>query len=350
LKFFTAVLLLILCGCSAAPSLPPAPESGKIGRDSLYRTVVALAAEGGNLGRFRALQGRIDELGLTHLARTEPIDWFSLQNNLLIEVPGTTPRIVYLTAHYDKTDANPLKFLSLLLNGALDEFISWSFLSQGAIDNATGVAVALELAAALSESPPGPFTYRILFPGAEESGMRGSRAHVARLSKQEKERILIAVNIDSVGVAFSPNCVTTGISDEELVEQVGTLADSLGVYLGQEPFSPGLSSDYVPFQSASFSEDFLLGLETNLVGGLLPQRSWFTSSHELPVLNFSACNLFDGKDYLAYVLHVPFARLHGPRDNLQQVDLARLHEQFNIGYFLLRSWEEDPSLIDSSRY
>ena len=67
-----------------------------------------------------------------------------------------------------------------------------SFTSQGSIDNATGVAVALQLAKSIAERD-NKFSYRILLAGSEESGLRGSRAHVARLSLEEFDKIIPAL-------------------------------------------------------------------------------------------------------------------------------------------------------------
>ena len=322
-----------LAGCRSTVEAVPDTVGREIDAyaraESLRSSVEAIAGGWGNLGRLRAVCERAAVLGLEPYLRTEWIDWFSLQRNVVIEIPGESDRLVYFVAHYDKTDVNPFKLVSLLLNGILDEPFSATFFTEGAIDNATGVAVCLELAASLSEAEP-YHTYRVLLTGSEESGLRGSRAHVASLSREEKDAILLAINIDTVGVSFSPNCVTYDVSDPKLVGRVMHVAASRGLELKLGEIPPGASSDFVPFQATSFWRDFGRGLQFNLVGGLLPQRSWFTGSHEAPVLNLSACELVGIPDYLAALVLLPFGRVHGPRDRALQVDVRRLYEIFAI--------------------
>ena len=113
---------------------------------SLNTSVEKIVNAGGNLKRARSIIKRIKKLDLSKNVSKETIDWFTFQKNILIEIKGESNTIVYIVAHYDKVDMNPLVLPSILLNGALDPLISWTYTSDGAIDNATGVAVSLELA------------------------------------------------------------------------------------------------------------------------------------------------------------------------------------------------------------
>jgi hypothetical protein len=294
---------------------------------SLRTSVIEVVQGGGNLGRLAAVHKRAGELGLDKRLRFEAIDWFSLQKNMIIDIPGESPSMIYVVAHYDKTDASLLKLPSLLLNGAFDELLSFSYVSDGAIDNATGVAVALELAADLDRMKP-HYHYRFLFAGAEESGLRGSRAHISRLSEEERAAVEMAVNIDTVGVVFSRNCVTNDIGDPALLEQVVNVARELNADLGQES---DIVTDYIPFKGTDAWHDIMLGFQFNYVGGLLPQRSWFTDPFSVPVVNFTACGLTeDPWSDLVSMLFFPIGKMHGIRDRLDQVDIPRLYEQFQI--------------------
>lgn len=328
------LLGLLLPAC--AHTVPALPEGSKYRAgdaretiESLRASVEAIVRAGGNLQRFEAVRKRANGMGLGPRAHVAPIDWWTRQKNLLIEIPGSSGRIIYITAHYDKTDANPLKLLSLLLNGLPDEAIAWSFLSEGAIDNATGVAVALELARILARTEPRE-TYRVLLTGAEESGLRGSRAHLARLPARERDAIALTVNIDTVGLTFAPNCVTKNVSDDTLVEEALAAADHLEMPLEADTLPFGAYGDFTPFKQHDFARDLSLGLLFNLTGGLLPQRSWFTGAHEAPVITFSACNLVGPSDYAASVTLLPVGQIHGPRDRADRVSLERLYEMFAI--------------------
>jgi hypothetical protein len=324
----------ILPGCTHTVAPLPAdsryPGNATHARaGSLRATVEAVAAAGSNRSRFDAIRRRADALGLAEYSRIETIDWFGFQKNLVIELPGATDRIVYIVAHYDKADANPLKVLSLLLNGILDDLIAFTFLSDGAADNATGVAVALEIASTLKGLDP-PYTTRVLLAGSEESGLRGSRAHVARLSPEEKKEIALAINIDTVGLASSPNCVTQDASDAALIDDVLAAAKRLEVPLDEDALPLFAETDYAPFKETSFWRDASLGLKYNLVGGLLPQRSWFTGRHSAPAINFSGCDLVSIWDYVAGAVFLPVGSLHGPRDHAGRISLDRLTEQYAI--------------------
>jgi len=334
------LLFFFLPGC--ASSVPPVPaevlkREGEAGAraESLRETVQAILDGGWNPGRFSAVRRRSGEMGLGPNARAEWIDWFSLERNLVIELAGPDPGIVYVVAHYDKTDLNPLKFVSLLVNGLLDEAISWSYFSDGAVDNATGVAVALELARAL-RTDGHRRTYRILITGSEESGLRGARAHAARLSAAEWERIAFVINVDSVGVDFSPTAVIANASDPRLVDEALQAAERVKVPLKIGAMPAGADGDHTPFAKTGLFRDLLRGLMMNLVGGLLPQRSWFTGRHSAPVLVFAADPLLDAGDYLGGLVLLPMGQIHGPRDTASHVDPARLHDLFRVLEELLR--------------
>jgi len=335
-----------LTGC--ASTLPPVSaellkSDGDAGAraESLRETVQAILDGGWNPGRFSAVRRRAEALGLGPQARAEWIDWFSFERNLVIELAGPDPGIVYLVAHYDKTDLNPLKFVSLLLNGLLDEAIAWSYFSDGAVDNATGVAVALEVAGALRNAGLRK-TYRILLTGSEESGLRGARAHAARLTAADWERISFVINIDSVGVDFSPTAVLVNASDPRLVDEALGAAGRVRVPLEAGAMPPGADGDHTAFAKPGLFRDLLRGLSTNLVGGLLPQRSWFTGRHSAPVLVFAADPLVDAGDYLSGLLLLPIGQIHGPRDAARHVDPARLLDLFRVIEDLLRKTDGTP--------
>ncbi len=305
------------------PDWRPGESALRERAEGLRTTVQALVDARKNLGRIDAAEARARALGLS--PRREWIDWFSLQDNLVIDLPGASDRLVYLVAHLDKTDINPLKVASLLVNGALDEPIGFSFLGEGALDNASGVAVVLDVARALQDLRR-TRTVRVLLTGSEESGLRGARAHVAGLSAEEFSRIDAVVNVDSVGLAGHATCLVRNESDEGLRDQAKQAAQETGVELLEEDMPALAGGDHAAFASTSFVEDLGRGLLFNVPGGLLPQRSWFTSRKRAPVVSFFACGLLDPWDYVAGVVALPVGRLHGPRDNASVIDAATLAE------------------------
>ncbi|MGL5641372.1 MAG: M28 family metallopeptidase [Paraclostridium sp.] len=84
-------------------------------------------------------------------------------------------KTIYLTAHYDTTKD-----------------------TIGVIDNATGVGALLEMARVLKDYEL-PFNIEIIFFGAEEYGMYGSKFFVSKLSDKEKSKTIGAINLDMIG-------------------------------------------------------------------------------------------------------------------------------------------------------
>jgi hypothetical protein len=315
------MLFLLACAHTVPPAAPGVPES-------LRESVQQVANAPTNYGRRKALMRRADDLSLA--TDTEWIDWFSTQKNVLIELPGAPEGdIVYVVAHYDKVDLNLLSAVSRLVNGALDPLIAWSFMTDGAVDNASGVSVVLQLAAALSEQEHRT-TFRFLLAGHEEAGLRGTRAHVARLSPEEKARITLAVNVDTIGILGVDNCVYDDHSDPEWVARLQEAALEEGRAWGTASIPGGATSDHVVFMKNSAALDIGRGCLFGGPGGLLPQRSWFTSRSSAPVLFVSACEVMDAGDLVAGCCLVPTGNLHGPRDRADKVDPEGLYEAYRV--------------------
>jgi len=306
---------------------------------SLKVSIEKIVNAGGNLRRKRSVLERINELSLSKFTSIENIDWLSFQKNILIEIKGKSDKIVYVVSHYDKTDNNPLSLPNNLLNGVLDPLISWSYTSHGAIDNATGVALSLQLAKKISEENLN-HTYRILLVGSEESGLRGSRAHMARITEKVNDNIFYVINTDIIGVKGKTNCVTSNISSKKLVDISLNIAEELNIELDKGILPSMSSSDYAPFQKTSFLIDFKRSLQFNLIGAFLPQRSYFTKKKENQVINFSSCDLLGVKDYVGSILLMPIGTIHGFRDHIKLVDEKKLYEQYILTYELIKTMDQ----------
>ena len=107
---------------------------------------------------------------------------------LIADLPGRGPDWVVVSAHID---GHPH--------------------GESAMDNATGVAVALGLARLLAphvcECPRG---LRICLFSAEEWGLIGSRIWLERMDEAARRSMVINVNLDSVGGAFGLTALTSG--------------------------------------------------------------------------------------------------------------------------------------------
>lgn len=93
--------------------------------------------------------------------------------NILITKKGESEKTIIVGAHYDSAG------------------------THGVDDNGSGVSVALENALRMVNTPT-YYTIQYVFFGSEEPGMYGSRAYVESLSENERENIILMINIDTV--------------------------------------------------------------------------------------------------------------------------------------------------------
>lgn len=95
--------------------------------------------------------------------------------NIEVTIPGRDDRTIVVGAHYDSKGEG----------------------SQGATDNGAGVSALLALAEALRGQSL-PHTVKVVFFGAEENGLNGSKAYAAALKPADAARIGAMVNYDTI--------------------------------------------------------------------------------------------------------------------------------------------------------
>ncbi len=95
-------------------------------------------------------------------------------SNIVAVKAGDSKESIVVGAHYDSGDEG-----------------------LGADDNASGVAVLLEVAEWLKDRRT-PYTVHFVAFGAEEAGLLGSTTYVERLSKEERKGVVAMVNLDSL--------------------------------------------------------------------------------------------------------------------------------------------------------
>ena len=205
------VFLCSICGCRSKTVEPPAvPETpqNRIERHLRELTGKEMAGrKGGSTGEARAalyLARRLQQAGLEPageagtymqsflIGKFEPVlqekrmvfratagTGLSVSENILGMMRGVEDKIIIVSAHYDHL-------------GVIDGTIY-----PGANDNASGTALVLELAKALSREVP---RYNILFAfwGAEEMGLLGS-AYFNAHPTVPPDKVLCVINFDSVG-------------------------------------------------------------------------------------------------------------------------------------------------------
>jgi len=180
--------------------------------------------------------GRVDvELRLT--ARTEP----RASRNVVACLPGESDEIIVVNAHHD------------------------SMLTPGAVDDASGVAVVLEIARALSTENLQRTVLFTTFSG-EELGLLGSQDFVRR---RENEPIVASITFDCIG-AGPDNGLRIGLegsTTERLDAYIQQVAENLGFYAKSERLDViGGTSDHESFVRADFSATWMYWVDPEREG------------------------------------------------------------------------------------
>jgi aminopeptidase YwaD len=156
-------------------------SSGRNGGDGI--PALGIAVEAADVLR-RSPRGTLASASMV----IEGDDHPALTRMLIADLPGRGPDWVVVSAHID---GHPH--------------------GESAIDNATGVAVALALARALAPRVSGcPRGLRICLFSAEEWGLVGSRLWLERMDEAARRLMVINVNLDSVGGASGLTALTSG--------------------------------------------------------------------------------------------------------------------------------------------
>ncbi len=165
------------------------------------RRACNLLAEVGGKGERRVLLAHWDSAPCSSLPRLH--DFLILSRPLTLLLPT-----LLLLLRFPFPSLWPLGGILALLLFSLPlslSLLSLSGASPGANDNASGVALLLEVARVCSQLNPRP-PLLVVFTGAEEEGLWGSKALASGGFLREGDRIL---NVDTVGVG-RPYVVTGG--------------------------------------------------------------------------------------------------------------------------------------------
>ena len=170
----------------AHPERGVGPVSGSSGRNG----GLGIPALGIDADAADALRRAGDGARRTVRVDIDGEDFPAQAHMLVLDLPGRGPDRVVVSAHLD---GHPL--------------------GESAIDNATGVVVALALARRLAprvaQCPRG---LRLCLTGAEEWGLVGSRLWLERMDARERNRMVLDINLDSVGGAANFTALTSGFA------------------------------------------------------------------------------------------------------------------------------------------
>jgi len=210
------------------------------------------------------------------LQQDQKIELINSQN-IIAELPGTLPVTIVGGAHYDSANLN----------------------APGAIDNASGVGVLLELARVLSKEPHQE-TYQFIFFGAEEYGLVGSQFYTAQADLSAVRWML---NVDMVGTPLEIDVAGIKSAPPELIKQVTALA----------------RESAIPFH---LSRDFIMMTRESSQGGTSDFSSFLDKG--IPALGVS-------------IFGRPAGYFHRPEDRLEHISLKEMQRVGDYTHRLLTS-------------
>ena len=128
---------------------------------------------------------------------------------------------------------------------------------KGADDNASGVAVMLEVAEMVINSET-PYTIRFIAFGAEEAGLYGSGYYVRKMSAADIQNTISMINLDSLAAGDTANVYGDASPGNSLRNWLLVYAKSQGLELETQPVEkldypdgrPCDCADYSAFQTA----------------------------------------------------------------------------------------------------
>src|SRR5665648_19566 len=197
--------------------------------------------------------------------------------NIIAELPGTLPDTIVGGAHYDSANLN----------------------APGALDNASGVGVLLELARILSTEPHKE-TYQLVFFGAEENGLVGSQFYAEHADLSAVRWML---NVDMVGTPLEIDVAGKKSAPPELIKQVTALA----------------RDSAIPFH---ISRDEIMMTRESSQGGSSDFSSFLDKG--IPALGLGIAGRPEGY-------------FHRPEDRLEHVSLEEMQRIGDYAYHLLTS-------------
>lgn len=167
------------------PGLVVTGSSGRMGDDGI--PALGISPEGA--ARLRRTEGGWPIATMKIVTEEAPAE----TETLVYEFPGQTDEWVILSAHVDGHD-----------------------LAESAMDNGTGLAAVLAVTRALSpEIARFRRGLRVMFFSVEEWALTGSAQYVEGLSRAERDKIAININLDSVAGSSDLAALTSGYANVE---------------------------------------------------------------------------------------------------------------------------------------
>lgn len=232
------VMILVLAGCAQGGQEQTAPDQEQSAAQpgaAASEYLTELSDMGGRTTGTEAetaagdwVQKTLEDMGYT--VTVEPFDYDvegakGSSRNFIAVKEGASDKTVILGAHYDTVDVG-----------------------NGVDDNGSGVAVVMEAAKALKDVET-PQTIQFIFFGAEEAGLCGSDYHVKQMTKEQKDKVLVMVNYDSL--AAGQNAYVYGDINGNFRDRALAIAKENDVELTTQP---GENPDYPAGTTGDWSD------------------------------------------------------------------------------------------------
>ncbi|MCL2376648.1 MAG: M20/M25/M40 family metallo-hydrolase [Defluviitaleaceae bacterium] len=172
-----------------------------------------------------------------------------MSQNVILTIPGQSESTIIVGAHYD------------------------SYLSAGANDNASGVALLLESAYHMQHAD-NYHTIVYVFFGAEEVGLWGARYFYDTLTQQERDNIVMMINADglvggpylmySAAMGAGPGLDAHPFVVEAIVEDANAQIEAMLEQLGFETLLAALELDGLGIESAEQLIEILVAQNSNV--------------------------------------------------------------------------------------
>lgn len=212
----------------------PTPDQGVLQLDRAMEHVRALGTEIG----YRQAGTEGDRDAARYIAReVEELGWDVAEQKFALPQGGESSNIIGRPPSFDER-------APYLIVGAHRD----SLRGPGGNDNATGVALALEIARALDAHPASLPVVLIAFGAEERQPANGSPHHigsryfVSLMSETAKRNLVAQVNIDMVGRGEVIFCSHMSVGPTEGTERCARLAKELGIP-AQERVTPDWSDN-----------------------------------------------------------------------------------------------------------
>ncbi|MEJ5222651.1 MAG: M20/M25/M40 family metallo-hydrolase, partial [Tepidiforma sp.] len=190
--------------------------------------------------------------------------------NIVAVKPGESSEQIVIGAHYDSVAVG-----------------------RGCFDNGTGVALMMALADALRDETT-PYTLVFVAFGAEEVGLKGSKAFVSGMDEAARQRTVLMINFDSVAAGDRVYCYSSAeaawpqLSVRRLARQMdATILTNPGLNRDYPYGTTGDWSDHVPFRKAGIpylyfeATNWLLGDRDGYLNTVKDGEIWHTRKDTL---------------------------------------------------------------------